>query len=96
MKPFRWLRRGLTLASLSVVGGATIVTVRHLLATPQPLENRLFGESSQARLSDGDVYYNVAGPQDAEPFVMLHDFYPGASNYEYRRVYPRLATDYRV
>ena len=96
MKPFRWLRRGLTLASVGIAGGAAVITARHLLATPQPLENRLFGETHSDRRPEGDVFYNVAGPQDAEPVVLLHDFYPGASNYEYRRVYPRLATDYRV
>lgn len=96
MKPIRWLRRSLTLASLGAVGGAAAITARHVLATPQPLENRLFGDISIDRRPEGDIYYNAAGPQQAEPFVLLHDFYPGASNYEYRRLYPRLAADHRV
>jgi pimeloyl-ACP methyl ester carboxylesterase len=45
---------------------------------------------------EGDIYYNVAGPEQAESLVLLHDFYAGASNYTFRRIYPRLATDYRV
>ncbi|HEX8035528.1 MAG TPA: alpha/beta fold hydrolase, partial [Ktedonobacterales bacterium] len=44
----------------------------------------------------GDIYYNVAGPQDAEPLVLLHDFYPGASNYEFREIFQSLAGERRV
>ncbi|HEY7781847.1 MAG TPA: alpha/beta fold hydrolase [Ktedonobacterales bacterium] len=96
MKPIRWLTRGAALASLGVAGGALVVTARHLLATPQPLESALPGKGHIDRRREGDIYYNVAGPERAEPLVLLHDFYPGASNYEFRRLYPRLATDYRV
>lgn len=96
MKPIRWLRRGLTLAGLGAAGSAAFITVRHVLATPQPLENRLFGDVDIDRRREGDIYYTAAGPREAEPFVLLHDFYAGASNYEYRRLYPRLAADHRV
>jgi pimeloyl-ACP methyl ester carboxylesterase len=96
MKPIRWLTRGAALASLGVAGGALVVTARHLLSTPRPLESALPGKGHIDRRREGDIYYNVAGPERGDPVVLLHDFYPGASNYEFRRLYPRLATDYRV
>lgn len=96
MRPIRWLRRGITLVGLGVAGGAVIVTARHLLETPQPLQSGLPGEGRIDRKHGGDVYYNVLGPEAAEPVVMLHDFYPGASSYEFRHIFPRFAIEYRV
>ncbi|HEV7126505.1 MAG TPA: alpha/beta fold hydrolase [Ktedonobacterales bacterium] len=96
MRPIRWLSRGAALATLGVAGGAAVVTARHLLATPQVLESRLFGDSRVYQRGDDEIYYNMAGPATAEPIVLLHDFYPGASNDEFRRIYPRLAPDFRV
>ncbi len=96
MHPIRWLTRGLAWGTLGVVGGAAVVTIRHLLVTPQPLESTLTSEGQTDRLREGEIYYNVAGPAAALPLVLLHDFYPGASNYEFRRVFPRLAASYRV
>lgn len=96
MKPIRWLRRGLTWGSLGLAGGALIVTARHILSTPQPLQSALPGEGRIDRRGEGDIYYNVAGAERAEPVVLLHGFYSGASNYEFRRIFPRLAVDYRV
>ncbi|HEV8192437.1 MAG TPA: alpha/beta hydrolase, partial [Ktedonobacterales bacterium] len=96
MRPIRWLRRGITLVGLGVAGGAVLVTARHLLETPQPLQSGLPGEGRIDRKHGGDVYYSVLGPETAEPLVLLHDFYPGASSYEYRHIFPRFAVDYRV
>lgn len=96
MKPIRWLRRGLTWGSMGLAGGALIVTARHILSTPQPLESTLPGEGRIDRRREGDIYYNVAGAEGASPIVLLHGFYSGASNYEFRRIFPRLAVDYRV
>jgi pimeloyl-ACP methyl ester carboxylesterase len=92
----RTLRRSVTLASLGLAGGAVVVATRHLLETPQPLESLLPGEGAIDRKHGGDIYYNVAGPVEAEPLVLLHDFYPGASNFEYRRIFGQLAERYRV
>jgi len=92
----RTLRRGVTLASLGLAGGAVVVATRHLLETPQPLESLLPGEGAIDRKHGGDIYYNVAGPVEAEPLVLLHDFYPGASNFEFRRIFGQLAERYRV
>ncbi len=96
MRPIRWLRRGITLVGLGVAGGAVLVTARHLLETPQPLQSGLPGEGRIDRKHGGDVYYSILGPETAEPLVLLHDFYPGASSYEYRHIFPRLAIDYHV
>ena len=96
MKPIRWLRRALTWASLGIAGGALVVTARHLFSLPQPLENPLAGESRIDRRREGGVSYTVAGPEGADALVLLHDLYPGASNYEFGRIFPRLAADYRV
>ncbi len=96
MKPLRLLRRTIGWASLGIAGGAVVVTVRHMLSTPLPLESALPGEGRIDRRREGDIYYNISGPQGAQPLVLLHDFFPGASNYEFRRVASRLADDYRV
>jgi len=92
----RSVRRGLTWVTLGAAGGAAVVTVRHLLQTPQPLESGLPGEARIDRKHGGDIFYNVAGPADAAPLVLLHDFYPGASNFEFRGLFPRLARSARV
>ena len=99
MRPRRVARRlwqGAALVSVGLAGGAAIVTARHLLMTPQPLDSGLPGEGRIDRRHGGDVYYTVAGPQDARPVVLLHGFYPGASSYEFRQVFARLAETYRV
>lgn len=84
------------LAGFGLVGGAVAVTVRHALRTPQPLTSGLPGHWDVDRKHGGSVYYSVAGPERAEPLVLLHDFYPGASNYEFRAIYERLAETWRV
>ncbi|MGZ3679775.1 MAG: alpha/beta fold hydrolase [Ktedonobacterales bacterium] len=92
----RVIRRGATLVGIGAAGSALVVTARHLLETPQPLISVLPGEARIDRKHGGDIYYNVAGPQDAEPLVLLHDFYPGASNYEFREIFQSLAGERRV
>jgi pimeloyl-ACP methyl ester carboxylesterase len=79
-----------------MAGGAAVITVRHLLDTPQPLNSGLPGEARIDRRHGGDLYYTIAGPADAQPMLLLHDFYPGASNFEYRTVFSALADRYRV
>jgi pimeloyl-ACP methyl ester carboxylesterase len=92
----RGARRGAALVGLGLAGGAAVVAARHALMTPQPLTSGLPGEGRLDRQHGGDVYYAVAGPEDGPPIVLLHDFYPGASNYEFRAIYNRLASAYRV
>src|SRR5487761_1934438 len=92
----RQLWRGAALTGLGLAGAAALVTARHLLMTPQPLDSGLPGEGRIDREHGGDVFYSVAGPKDGHPVVLLHGFYPGASNYEYHAVFARLAETYRV
>jgi pimeloyl-ACP methyl ester carboxylesterase len=96
MKPNRLIRRGIFWGSVGIAGGALVVTARHILTTPQPLESALAGEGRIDLHDGGATYYDVAGPEGAEPLVLLHDFYPGASNCAFRRIFPRLAASYRV
>src|SRR5215831_5966300 len=92
----RWIGRGLALGGAVAAGGALFVTARHVLTTPQPLRSGLEGDAKVDRKHGGDLYYTVAGPEDALPVVLAHDFYSGASSYEYRSVFSRLARQYRV
>jgi pimeloyl-ACP methyl ester carboxylesterase len=92
----RWIGRGLALGGAVAAGGALFVTARHVLTTPQPLRSGLEGDAKVDRKHGGDLYYTVAGPQDALPVVLVHDFYSGASSFEYRSVFARLAQRYRV
>jgi pimeloyl-ACP methyl ester carboxylesterase len=92
----RWIGRGLALGGAVAAGGALFVTARHVLTTPQPLRSGLDGDAKVDRKHGGDLYYTVTGPEDALPVVLAHDFYSGASSYEYRSVFSRLAQRYRV
>jgi pimeloyl-ACP methyl ester carboxylesterase len=92
----RWIGRGLALGGAVAAGGALFVTARHVLTTPQPLRSGLDGDAKVDRKHGGDLYYTVAGPEDALPVVLAHDFYSGASSYEYRSVFSRLAQRYHV
>jgi pimeloyl-ACP methyl ester carboxylesterase len=96
MRPFRTLRRGIAWTTFTLGGVAAIVTARHILATPQPIESALSGERRIDRRREGDIFYNLAGTATGRPVVLLHDLYAGASNYEYRHVFPRLAVNFRV
>lgn len=84
------------LLGAGVAGGAAVIAARHTLMTPQPLTSGLPGEWRVDRKHGGAVYYAVDGPEDTQPLVLLHDFYPGASNFEFRAIYNRLAATNRV
>ncbi len=63
---------------------------------PTAATERASGRGRIDRKHGGDIYYNVAGDESADPIVLLHDFYLGASNYEYRHLFPRLTPTWRV
>ncbi len=92
----RVIRNGAALVALGVSSGAAVITVRHMLETPQPLSSGLPGEARIDRRHGGDIYYNIAGREHAQPLILLHDFYPGASNFEYRSIFSALADHFRV
>jgi pimeloyl-ACP methyl ester carboxylesterase len=92
----RVVRNSATVIGLGAAAAAAYVTVRHVLNTPQPLTSGLPGEARIDRRHGGDLYYNVAGPIAGHPLLLLHDFYPGASNFEYRAIFSALADRFRV
>src|SRR5579862_9588724 len=72
------------------------VTLRYLLDTPQMLSSSLPGKGRIDHTHGGAVYYTVAGSDDAQPVILLHDFYPGASSADYQALFERLTPTYRV
>lgn len=96
MKLARWLRRGAAVGVIGTATGAVALTTRYLLQTPQPLSSGLSGAAHIDREHSGDLYFTTAGQPGTRPLVLLHDFYPGASSYQFASVLPQLARDFRV
>ncbi len=92
-------RRGLAAwqAAALATGGATalLAAVNWLIArASRPATSPLEGDHGRYAWSHGTVSYTVKG--SGEPLVLLHGIYVGASSYEFRRVFDRLARDFRV
>ncbi len=96
MGVLRSLARGTALAGAVVAGGALVVTARSILATPQPLASTLEGESQVFRFRNGDVFYKVRGPADAQPVLLLHSIHLSASSFEWRKNFSALSQSFRV
>ncbi len=96
MGVLRSLARGTALAGAVVAGGALVVTARSILATPQPLASALEGESQVFRFRNGDVFYKVRGPADAQPVLLLHSIHLSASSFEWRKNFGALSQSFRV
>src|SRR5579885_1254068 len=96
MGVLRSLARGTALAGAVVAGGALVVTARSILATPQPLASTLEGESQVFRFRNGDVFYKVRGPADAQPVLLLHSVHLSASSFEWRKNFRALSQSFRV
>ena len=75
---------------------AGLVALRHILATPQPLDSPLPGEAHLYRWKRGHVYYKVAGEQHAPPMVLLHTPELAGSAFEMLGIMASLATRFRV
>lgn len=60
------------------------------------LNTVLTGEERRYPWKYGDMFYEVKGPRDAKPLVLIHGFGPGASSYEWRKNVDVLAEQYRV
>ena len=54
------------------------------------------GEPRFYQWREGAIYYEVAGPTDAPPLLLLHGIRLAASSYDWRKVFAALATHYRV
>src|ERR1051326_137347 len=96
MGVIRSISRGVALAGGLLAGGALAVTANSVLATPQPLENTLEGEGRIFRFRTGDVFYTVAGPEDAPPVLLLHSVHLSASSFEWRKNFSALSRSFRV
>lgn len=96
MGAIRSISRGVALAGAVVAGGALAVTASSVLATPQPLESALEGESRIFRFREGDVFYKVRGPADAQPVLLLHSVHLSASSFEWRKNFSALSQTFRV
>src|SRR5436309_5936192 len=89
----------LELLSLTVLGAlivTIVVTLRHMLDTPQPLESILPGEAGIYRWRRGHLFYKPLGDENAPPLVLLHAPKIGASSYEMRKIAGALAQHYHV
>jgi pimeloyl-ACP methyl ester carboxylesterase len=96
MGVIRSISRGVALTGAVVAGGALVVTARSVLATPQPLESALEGEKHLFRFREGDIFYAAAGPQGAQPVLLLHSTHLSASSFEWRRNFSALSQEFRV
>jgi pimeloyl-ACP methyl ester carboxylesterase len=93
------LRKIVELIGLGAIGtliAAFIVSLRHRIDTPQPLESILPGEAHIYRSQQGHIFYKTLGDDNAPPLVLLHAPAIGASAYEMRKIIGALAQLYHV
>ncbi len=60
------------------------------------LDTVLTGEERRYPWKYGDMFYEVKGPRDAKPLLLVHGFGPGASSYEWRKNIDGLSEYFRV
>lgn len=60
------------------------------------LDTVLTGEERRYPWKYGDMFYEVKGPRDAKPLLLIHGFGPGASSYEWRKNVDAFAGQFRV
>ena len=88
--------RLLGLTALSAIILTIVVTLRHMLDTPQPLTSILPGEAGIYRWRHAHLFYKTLGDEHAPPLVLLHSPTIGASSYEMRKIVGTLAQHYHV
>lgn len=81
------------LGMAGLVGGLAVLN-RALMKTGAPA--RIGGEERRYLWRGGELAYRVAGEIDAQPLLLVHGVYAGASSYEFRNNFFELAEDYRV
>lgn len=79
--------------------GAAVVALR-LRTRPVPapslpdiISPSVFARRVQ-RTTRGQIVYHASG--EGDPLIFLHDFFPGASSYEWSKIYPAFVTSCRV
>lgn len=84
------------IAALATVGGACgLALLNRLVETSAgKAYSVLDGDRGRFAWTLGDIFYTVKG--HGEPLVLIHGVYAGASSYEWRRIFDRLAQRYRV
>ncbi len=60
------------------------------------LDTVMTGEERRYPWKYGDMFYEVKGPRDAKPLLLVHGFGPGASSYEWRKNIDSLSEYFRV
>lgn len=82
-----------------IVGGALGAMAAYNRLTESlagALDTVLTGEERRYPWKYGDMFYEVKGPRDAKPLLLVHGFGPGASSYEWRKNIDGLAENFRV
>ena len=84
------------IAALATAGGIGALALANRLAEATAGEpySVLEGDHGRYAWTRGGISYTVRGR--GEPLVLIHGIYAGASSFEYRRVFARLAENYRV
>jgi pimeloyl-ACP methyl ester carboxylesterase len=91
--------KGKLLAAGLVTGGVvgTMVAVNKFIdASVGELDTVLTGEERRYPWKYGDMFYTVKGASGAKPLLLIHDFSPGASSFEWRKNVDALAEQFRV
>jgi pimeloyl-ACP methyl ester carboxylesterase len=83
-------------AAAIAAGGAGAVALAGWLGArlSGPADSMIEAEERRYAWRHGEVTYKVKGR--GAPIVLIHGIYPGASSFEYRRVFDLLARDFRV
>jgi pimeloyl-ACP methyl ester carboxylesterase len=84
---------GTTLAVAGAVGGLA-ASNRRLTKVGEPA--RIRGEEQRYPWRGWRLAYQVAGDPGAQPLLLVHGVYAGASSYEFRKNFRELAGDFRV
>ncbi len=89
------VRLGTILAACGAVGGLAVWNEK-LERGGGVLSGALGGETRYYRWWGEDLAYTVAGDPGAEPLVLVHGIYAGASSFEFRKNFGELSESFRV
>ncbi len=78
------------------VVGAMVAANTFIEAAVGELDTVLTGEERRYPWKYGDMFYTVKGASGAKPLLLIHDFSPGASSFEWRKNIDALAEQFRV